>query len=315
MINNYPHCSCRTDMIRPTNLRFGSDWRPSSPDVLAAALDDQLDRAAALLNGRRWTVLTGAGISTDSGIPDYRGPDSPRATPMMYGEFVGDPANRQRYWARSFLGWQRMGQAVPNAGHRALAAAAAYGLVGIITQNVDGLHHLAGPALPVVDLHGRISRVVCLDCGQITSRSDYQERLRALNPNLHGDLRGKHAELRPDGDAEVEDWSGFRVAPCLRCGGVLKPDVIFFGETVPRDRVDRCYQLVDAGEVLVVAGSSLAVMSGLRFVRYQAKQGKPVIIINWGATRGDDLATLKIDAGTTPALTGLLSRLARDPRT
>ncbi|SDT04891.1 Sir2 family NAD-dependent protein deacetylase [Microlunatus soli] len=307
-------------MIRPTNLRFGADWQPSADEVLAVPIDDQLDRIATLLDGRPWTALTGAGISTDSGIPDYRGPDSPRATPMMYAEFTGAEANRQRYWARSFYGWQRSVRAVPNAGHRALAELAAYGLQGIITQNVDGLHRLAAgdpiadqpPIIerpPIIDLHGRIADVICLSCGQLTSRADLQDRLQELNPQLPAELEVDHAELRPDGDAVVEDWSDFVVAACLRCGGVLKPDVIFFGEPVPRDRVDRCYQLVDAGRALLVAGSSLAVMSGLRFVRHQAKQGKPVIIINRGATRGDEQATIKIDAGTTPALTGLAERL------
>lgn len=230
---------------------------------------------------------------------------------MMYGEFVGSHAARQRYWARSFLGWQRMRTAHPNAGHRALAELEAYGLNGVITQNVDGLHHLAGSD-PVIDLHGRIADVVCLDCGRITARADYQRRLLELNPGVaagHEDIR--HAELRPDGDAVVEDWSDFVVAPCLNCGGVLKPDVIFFGESVPKDRVQRCYQLLEDSDVLLVAGSSLAVMSGLRFVRHNAKHGKPVIIVNRGATRGDDLATLKIDAGTTEALTTLRNRLSR----
>lgn len=295
-------------MIRPTNLRFGADWQPSAAEVLNKLLDDQLDAIVELLADRDWTALTGAGISTDSGIPDYRGPESPRATPMMYDEFIGDQANRQRYWARSFFGWQRTEGAEPNAGHRALAELTAYGLNGIITQNVDGLHHRTG-AKPVIDLHGRIADVICLDCGQPTLRADLQDRLAELNPGLPTDVDVDHAELRPDGDAVVEDWSDFVVAPCLRCGGVLKPDVIFFGEPVPRDRVDRCYRLVDAAEALLVAGSSLAVMSGLRFVRHLAKQGKPVFIINRGATRGDELATIKIDAGTTPALTGLAQRL------
>ncbi|HEY9290606.1 MAG TPA: NAD-dependent protein deacetylase [Microlunatus sp.] len=295
-------------MIRPTNLRFGSDWRPSSPEVLASSFEDQLAAAERLLAGRRWTCLTGAGMSTDSGIPDYRGPESPRATPMMYGDFVGSEANRQRYWARSFLGWQRMQAARPNAGHFALVELASYGLNGVITQNVDGLHHQAGSE-PVIDLHGQISQVICLDCGRLTSRADYQERLLALNPDVRAEVDLAHAELRPDGDAVVEDWSGFRIAPCANCGGVLKPNVIFFGESVPRRRVEQCYRLVDAGEALLVAGSSLAVMSGLRFVRHDAKRGKPVIIINRGATRGDDLATIKIDAGTTEALAALRRRL------
>lgn len=295
--------------MRTTNLRFGADWEPSAPEVVARPLDDQFEILVALVAGRRWTALTGAGISTDSGIPDYRGPDSPRATPMMYAEFVGSQAARQRYWARSFLGWQRMRTAHPNQGHRALAALGAYGLNGVITQNVDGLHHQAGSD-PVIDLHGRISDVNCLTCGQLTSRADYQQRLLELNPAIAAsaeDLR--HAELRPDGDAVVDDWSGFVVGPCLNCGGILKPDVIFFGEAVPKDRVQRCYRLIDDSELLLVAGSSLAVMSGLRFVRHEARLGRPVIIINRGATRGDDLATLKIDAGTTEVLTGLVTRL------
>ncbi|MBO0811081.1 MAG: NAD-dependent deacetylase [Microlunatus sp.] len=277
--------------------------------MVARPLDDQLEGLAALVAGRRWTALTGAGISTDSGIPDYRGPDSPRATPMMYAEFVGSQAARQRYWARSFLGWQRVRTAQPNPGHRALAALAGYGLNGVITQNVDGLHREAGSD-PVIDLHGRIGDVSCLTCGQLTSRAGYQQRLRELNPAIAAsaeDLR--HAELRPDGDAVVDDWSGFVVGPCLNCGGVLKPDVIFFGEAVPKDRVRRCYRLIDDSELLLVAGSSLAVMSGLRFVRHDARLGRPVIIINRGATRGDDLATLKIDAGTTEVLTALVDRL------
>lgn len=296
--------------MRATNLRFGADWIPSPRDVLARPLEDQLGELATLLEGRSWTALTGAGISTDSGIPDYRGPESPRATPMMYGEFIGSQAARQRYWARSFLGWQRMRTAHPNAGHRALVELEAYGLNGVITQNVDGLHRAAGSD-PVIDLHGRITDVVCLDCGRISPRADYQDRLLELNPRINDaadDVR--HAELRPDGDAEVEDWSDFVVAPCLNCGGVLKPDVIFFGESVPKDRVQHCYQLLDNSDALLVAGSSLAVMSGLRFVRHNAKQGKPVIIVNRGATRGDDLATLKIDAGTSEVLTGLVARMA-----
>ncbi len=301
-------------MIRTTNLRFGADWRPSPPEVAARPLADRLDDLAGLLAGRSWVCLTGAGISTDSGIPDYRGPGSPRATPMMYAEFVDSAAARQRYWARSFLGWQRMRHAAPNPGHAALAGLAAYGLGGIITQNVDGLHRVAGAAgsvpLPVIDLHGRIADVVCLQCGQVTSRVAYQRRLAALNPTMVADTDTGHAELRPDGDAVVEDWSGFVVAPCLVCGGVLKPDVIFFGETVPRDRVERCYRLVDDADALLVAGSSLAVMSGLRFVRHAARQQQPVAIVNRGATRGDDLAELRMDAGTSEVLTQLLRRLA-----
>ena len=273
------------------------------------------EQIRALIAGRRWTCLTGAGMSTDSGIPDYRGPDAPKASPMLFADFVGSQANRRRYWARSFVGWGRMGHARPNAGHRALALlgeraqlAEDARLLGIVTQNVDGLHEQAGSS-PVVDLHGRISDVICLDCGDVSSRAVLQDRLSALNPEL-SDHRARsiavgHAELRPDGDAVVEDWQGFVLADCDLCGGRLKPDVVFFGESVPRERVERAYALVDAADLLLVAGSSLTVMSGLRFVRHDVKRGKPVIILNRGITRGDPLATLKLDAGCSETLTAL----------
>lgn len=261
-------------------------------------------RLADLLRGRAWTALTGAGASTDSGIPDYRGPTSVRATPMRYEEFVSAPAAQQRYWARSYLGWARIGEAEPNAGHRALVDLETHGLVGVVTQNVDGLHTRAG-SREVVDLHGEIGWVVCLDCGGRESRQRVQDRLSRLNPGVVGRPPAEHAELRPDGDAVVEDWRRFVLAPCGLCGGRLKPDVVFFGESVPKERVRRAYEVVDAGEVLVVLGSSLTVMSGLRFVRHLAKQGKPVVIVNRGATRGDPLATLKIDGGCAETLTPL----------
>jgi NAD-dependent SIR2 family protein deacetylase len=297
-------------MIRTTNLRFGGNWTPSSPEVLDTPVADQLAATVGLLHGRSWTCLTGAGISTDSGIPDYRGPDSPRATPMLYQDFVGSASNRQRYWARSYLGWQATAAAYPNAGHDALAELADRGVNGVITQNVDGLHIAAGSD-PVVELHGRLADVACLNCGQRTRRGDYQDRLAALNPGVVGEL-SQHPEMLPDGDAIVDNWSGFKVAPCANCGGVLKPDVIFFGESVPRDRVEASYRLVDAADALVVAGSSLAVMSGLRFVRHVRRTengAKPVIIINRGATRGDELASVKIDADTSAVLTALAREL------
>jgi len=288
------------------------------PDVDAvAALTD-------LLRGRRWVALTGAGMSTDSGIPDYRGPTSIRATPMQYGEFVGSAAARRRYWARSYLGWRRIGQAEPNAGHRALVELEDAGLAGVLTQNVDGLHSAAGSA-QVVDLHGRIADVVCLDCGRVSPRLELQRRLAGLNPDLaepptleHAlpSPGGRppqappiHAEMRPDGDAVVEDWRGFRLATCTRCDGRLKPDVVFFGESVPRTRVEQAYALVEQAEVLVVLGSSLTVMSGLRFVRHQTRRGRPTVILNRGSTRGDPLATLTLHAGCSETLTGLAERL------
>ena len=265
-------------------------------------------RIADLLTGRSWTVLSGAGASTDSGIPDYRGPTSIRATPMLYGEFVGSREAQQRYWARSYLGWRRIGQARPNDGHRALVALEEHGLQGVVTQNVDGLHATAG-STTVIDLHGDIAMVICLDCSERTPRSALQDRLGLLNPQLGGEVDPGHAELRPDGDAVVHDWRDFVLAPCLTCGGRLKPDVVFFGESVPKPRVEAAYALVDLAEVLVVIGSSLTVMSGLRFVRHQVKRGRPVVIINRGPTRGDELATVKLDAGCSEMLTGLLSTL------
>jgi NAD-dependent SIR2 family protein deacetylase len=266
-------------------------------------------RVAGLLAGRPWTVLSGAGASTDSGIPDYRGPTSVRATPMLYSEFVGSREAQQRYWARSYLGWRRIGQARPNDGHRALVALEAHGLHGVITQNVDGLHAAAG-STTVIDLHGEIAMVICLDCGERTPRKALQDRLALLNPGVGAPVDPGHAELRPDGDAIVDDWHDFVLAPCLTCGGRLKPDVVFFGESVPKPRVVASYALVDATDVLVVVGSSLTVMSGLRFVRHHVKRGRPVVIINRGSTRGDERASVKLDAGCSETLTALLAALS-----
>jgi NAD-dependent SIR2 family protein deacetylase len=225
---------------------------------------------------------------------------------MTYQEFVSGPDAQQRYWARSHLGWGRMRGADPNAGHRALAALDPDLL---ITQNVDGLHERAG-SRPLVALHGRIADVVCLSCREVTPRRRLQERLSALNPEF-GE-RHRSAQVRPDGDVELEDTGGFVVADCESCGGVLKPDVVFFGENVPPARVVRCYDAVDrlteSGGALLVAGSSLTVMSGFRFVRRAAKAGTPVVIVNRGATRGDDLATYTLDVGTSEFLTELHAR-------
>jgi NAD-dependent SIR2 family protein deacetylase len=267
-----------------------------------------VEAAADLLRGRSWVALTGAGMSTDSGIPDYRGPTSSRATPMQYGEFVSSAEAQRRYWARSFLGWRRIGQARPNDGHRLLVDLERAGLRGVITQNVDGLHTAAGSS-QVINLHGEIKIVVCLDCEDRTPRHHLQERLSRLNPDLARPPALEHAELRPDGDAIVHSWHDFLLADCLCCGGRLKPDVVFFGESVPKARVESAYRLVDDAEVLVVLGSSLTVMSGLRFVRHTAKQGRPVLIINRGSTRGDELTTIKIDGGCSETLGGLAAQL------
>jgi NAD-dependent SIR2 family protein deacetylase len=222
---------------------------------------------------------------------------------MTYQEFVSGPEARQRYWARSHLGWGRMKGADPNAGHHALARLRP-GL--LITQNVDGLHERAGSPR-VVALHGRIADVVCLGCRATTQRRTLHERLTALNPGFA--TRHADAHTRPDGDVELDDTGDFVVPNCDDCGGVLKPDVVFFGENVPAPRVQRCYDAVDGlpdrGGALFVAGSSLAVMSGLRFVKRAAKAGTPVVIVNRGATRGDDLATYKLDVGCSEFLTEL----------
>ena len=251
-----------------------------------------------VLRDRRWLVLTGAGVSTDSGIPDYRGPGSPVRTPMTYQQFVSGPDAQQRYWARAHLGWNRMGGAQPNATHHRLAKLEADGrLSGLITQNVDGLHRRAGHR-DLVELHGRIDRVACLDCGDRTSRSRAQHRLDLLNPGW----TDQDVAIAPDGDAVLEVTSGYRVPGCERCGGRLKPDVVFFGENVPKQKVEHCYRITDEAEALVVLGSSLQVMSGLRFVRRARENGIPVVIVNRGATRGDDLADLRVDAGCAETL-------------
>jgi NAD-dependent SIR2 family protein deacetylase len=271
--------------------------------------------ALTLLRDRPFVTLSGAGLSTDSGIPDYRGPGSPSRTPMTYQEFVSGPAARQRYWARSHIGWTRMARAAPNPGHHALARLEAAGRQRmLITQNVDGLHEAAG-SRRMCALHGRIAEVVCLSCEQVSSRESLHERLSDLNPGFADAHRD--AVMRPDGDVELASTDGFVVPGCLFCDGVLKPHVVFFGENVPKPRVLGCYQAVEAaaaeGGALLVVGSSLTVLSGLRFVRHASELGMPVVIVNRGRTRGDDLATHKLDAGTTPFLAEL-SAAAAGPR-
>ena len=258
--------------------------------------------ALDLLATRPLVVLTGAGLSTDSGIPDYRGPGAPSRMPMTYQEFGGSAEAQQRYWARSHLGWQRMGRALPNDGHRALAALDPSLL---ITQNVDGLHEAAG-SRRLVALHGRVAEVICLACRETSSRDDLEQVLDELNPQWlerHGWVAS-----RPDGDVDLDDTDDF-VVPTCHCGGPLKPDVVFFGENVPADRVARCYAAVEElgpDGALLVAGSSLTVMSGLRFVKRAALHGTPVVIVNRGETRGDPLATYKLEVGCSEFLGDLV---------
>jgi NAD-dependent SIR2 family protein deacetylase len=271
----------------------------------APSNDTDLRALADLLRDRRAVALAGAGMSTESGIPDYRGPETARRArnPMQARQFLSEPTARARYWARSMLGWPRIAAARPNDAHRALATLErSSALTGVITQNVDGLHQAAG-SQRVVELHGALARVRCLDCGAHEPRTSLQERLHAQNPGWDAHT----APLAPDGDADLEAaLSTFHVPPCLACDGVLKPDVVFFGENVPRPVVDAAWSLFDEADALLVVGSSLTVYSGFRFVRRAAERGIPVAIINIGATRGDDHATLRIDA----RLGDLLPRLA-----
>lgn len=270
----------------------------------------QLREVLELLSGRPLAVLTGAGLSTDSGIPDYRGPGSVPRNPMTYQQFVSDEALRRRYWARNHAGWRHMRRAEPNSGHYALADLEQRGvLTGLITQNVDRLHQAAG-SRKVIDLHGRFDRVVCLDCRATVDRAALALRLEELNADWMAG-RSDAGDVAPDADADVSDTEGFVIAACEVCGGMLKPDFVYFGENVPKDRVAAAYALVDAAAALLVAGSSLTVMSGLRFVRHAAKQDKPVVIINRGRTRGDDLATVKVEAGTSESLQALSAGLPK----
>jgi NAD-dependent SIR2 family protein deacetylase len=264
--------------------------------------------AIALLREHRFVALTGAGMSTDSGIPDYRGPGTVRRTggrtPMTFQEFCSGPRAQQRYWARAYVGWALMRDALPNDGHHALARLEAVGRCGgVITQNVDGLHEQAGTG-GVVALHGRITDVVCLSCRDRTARAVVQREMAAANPGWLEAHREALTEVhaRPDGDAELDDTAAFAAPTCDRCGGALKPDVVFFGENVPRRRVERCHALIESAECLVVLGSSLTVMSGFRFVRHARSLGTPVVIVNRGATRGDGHATYKLEHGTTEFL-------------
>lgn len=264
---------------------------------------------ARLMEGRRSVVLSGAGLSTESGIPDYRGEGrvGPVRSPISFQQFVGDAEMRRRYWARSTIGWLTMGAREPNAGHRAVARLEERGYVnGVITQNVDGLHQAAGSS-EVVELHGSLASAICLRCGRRERRDSLQVRLESLNPRVVG----AEVEALPDGDADLpgELVEGFRVPSCLYCGGVLKADVVFFGENVPRARVRRAFELLQAADALLVLGSSLAVRSGYRFVVAAKEAGKPVAIVNQGPTRGDADADVRVEGRLGETLTALLGAL------
>ena len=268
-----------------------------------------LDALIRLTRGRRLAVLAGAGLSTESGIPDYRGPETRHVErrPVQYDDFVRDAAARRRYWARASRGWARLTTARPNAGHRALAALEGAGLVeGVVTQNVDGLHQAAG-SRRVVELHGSLASVVCLGCGERLSRAEVQAQVEALNP---GWTRAATArQLAPDGDAEVALEDGFAAPSCPACGGPVKPDVVFFGESVPKPRVAASRAIVSAADVLLVVGSSLTVYSGYRFVRQAEAEGTPVAIVTLGETRGHRHAAVALDARLGDVLPALAAAL------
>lgn len=258
--------------------------------VEAAPTGWTLEELADEMRAKRVCVLTGAGCSTESGIPDYRGPETRRRArnPIRMNQFLRDPNTRRRYWARSFVGFPRFASARPNAAHDALAALERRGVVNaVLTQNVDGLHHAAG-SREVVELHGTLYRVRCLDCTAMVRRPALQQRLVRDNP----DFRARLLDLAPDGDADIPEElvADFRPPACSHCGGVLKPDVVFFGDSVPRERVERAFAHLQAADVLWVVGSSLAVFSGYRFVRQAQKAGTPVGILNLTETRGDGAA-------------------------
>lgn len=307
------------DAVRPGIGQTGFvQGRGGRGEPLSAAQMTELDRVAALMEAGPTALLTGAGLSTDSGIPDYRGPGAAPRNPLTYQEFVGDAALRQRYWARNHLGWAHMHQAEANTGHLAAAALEHAGrLSGIITQNVDLLHQSAG-ARNVVDLHGRFDQVICLNCATTYSRRFMAMVLAELNPGFIEEVSALGGvSAAPDADAGLESEhliSTFNVAVCSLCGGMLKPDFVFFGENVPKDRVERSFAMVEAAGLLLVAGSSLTVMSGLRFVKRAARDGKPVVIINRGETRGDAHAEVKLEAGVSQSLSHLARRLNPDWR-
>lgn len=271
-----------------------------------AVTADAVSAAAEALAGRRVAVLTGAGLSTDSGIPDYRGKGAPVRTPMTVTEFLSSDASRRRYWVGSHLGWRAFAAAEPNAGHRAIAELEHRGIAnGVITQNVDGLHVRAG-SRRVVELHGTMRRVFCTHCGQVFDRRDLALRVERDNPWIRVP---ENVALGPDGDVLPESTEGFRIPECTVCGGMLKPDVVFFGEFIPAEKFREAEQLVHTSDALIVAGSSLVVNSGIRLLERARRRRLPVVIVNRGATRADARATVKIDAGASEVLSALVDVL------
>jgi NAD-dependent SIR2 family protein deacetylase len=286
-------------MVANTTPLGGSTVEPP-PDA------EGLDEAVELLRGRRVAVLTGAGVSTDSGIPDYRGAGAPPRNPMTFQQFLSSDRYRKRYWAGSHLGWKAFRASEPNRGHRALADLERAGVTnGVVTQNVDNLHVRAG-SQRVVDLHGTVDRVLCLTCGQSFARDMVSSRLAEANPWLE---HPESVRLAPDGDVEVDDIDAFEVPVCTVCGGMLKPDVVFFGEFVPVERFAEARSLVVGADALLIAGSSLVVNSGIRLLDQATRRRLPVVVVNRGVTKGDGRAAVKLNAGTSETLAALAERL------
>lgn len=279
-------------------MEIGIDATPGTGQLVREAIE--------LMRGARVAVLTGAGVSTDSGIPDYRGEGAPVRTPMTVQRFLASEEARKRYWAGSHLGWRHFGAARPNAGHLALASLEASGAVaGVVTQNVDGLHRRAG-SRHVVELHGGMDRVVCLDCGQHYARQAIAEELTLLNPGMDLEQSIRQA---PDGDVVVDDVESMVIPVCTVCGGILKPDVVFFGEFVPVPTFQAAASLVAGADVFLVAGSSLVVNSGVRLIEQARRRRLPIIVVNRGVTKGDSRAAVKIDAGASETLTAFAEAL------
>lgn len=273
-------------------------------------LDAALEPVVEVLSGRHLAVLTGAGISTDSGIPDYRSPGAAPRSPMTIQQFMADERWRRHWWARNQVGWHAPRSAHPNKGHLALVEMERHGIVtGVITQNIDRLHARAGTSR-LVELHGRHDRVRCADCGTFFSREEVGHLLDQLNPGWVDRYIGD-VETAPDADAVLTETESFRVAPCPVCGGILRADVVFFGDSVPREKVAAATQLVDDSAALLVAGSSLAVASAMRFVRQAHREGKPIVVINRGETRADHLAATAVHVSTSRAIPWLAARLLR----
>jgi NAD-dependent SIR2 family protein deacetylase len=280
----------------------------SVPDTVSS-IAGALNQAVELLSGKKAAVLTGAGVSTDSGIPDYRGVGAPKQHPMSFSDFLGSHRHRQRYWLGSQMGWSRFASAEPNRGHQAIAWAEEQSFfTGVVTQNVDALHHKAG-SLRVVDLHGRLDKVRCIHCGQSFTRQSIAATIERLNPWLGTQDISQH--IKPDGDVDVEVSSDFVIPSCDMCEGVLKPEVIFFGEFVPAGIFDQAASIVARSQALIVAGSSLVVNTGMRLVNVAHKKRIPIVIINRGPTKADRLATVRIDAGTSETLDALVEGLRR----